>query len=452
MSLLLPQSGPYGLRGESFRLAAARAIRLLATMTAGFSILGHAEVVPAASCSQAAVQAAVNAVSSGGTVTIPAGTCTWSNIVTVTKAISIRGAGIGSTVINGTLNAPYGTALVTYSPNAAEAVKVFDLSGLTVDAGYRSGCFQALSPGSTTAITGLKIHDNKFVNGYSRAVLLSGLEFGVFFNNQFLNNYIAVSVLGSETAGWNYPVSQGGANYPFFENNTFTQTIARGGFIVETGRGGRIVFRNNEISGYGGSGGEVWDAHGVNGTYPKDTGTVSVEYYNNKITLSASSRVLFHRGGTGIVFNNIISGSSVGMEMTEYQGWCYCTTSGYPKPEQIKNTYYWANTINGSPTLPKLYCASGSCSACGQYDSAYIQINRDYWLPSSGPDASKPAACAVGARYGTTDTGKVYACNTANVWTNIYTPYTYPHPLVVGGGTPPLAAPPAPNSLSAIVE
>jgi hypothetical protein len=409
-----------------------------------FQNVSRGQVSAASSCAQSAVQSAVNNASSGGTVTVPAGACTWSSVVTVTKPIAIKGAGIGSTVITGAINSAYGTALVTYSPADADAGKTFELSGITFDGGYATGTFKAVSPNSTTPVTGLKIHDNKFMNGYSRAIILDGLEFGVFYNNQFQDNYIAISVIGCEMTGWNYPYSQGGANYPFFENNTFTQTAARGGFIVETGRGGRIVFRRNTITGYGGAGGEVWDAHGVNGTYPTDTGTVSIEYYNNNIGLSASTRLLNQRGGRAIVFNNTVTGSSAPMNMTEYQGWSYCTSGGYPKPQQVNNSYYWSNTVGGASATPTLYCTSGSCTSCGQYDSTYIQLNRDYWLPTSGSDANKPSTCSVGARYGATDTGKLYACNSANVWTAIYTPYTYPHPLVSGTSS---AAPPAPTNL-----
>jgi len=368
----------------------------------------------------------------GDVLNLPAGNVTWPQRLTVTKAISIRGAGIGQTVINAGFSDPYGGGIIAYAPGTtAQASKVFEISGITFDGKYTVGCFSARPPSTSTPITGLKIHDNRFVNGYSRAIVLSGLEFGVFYRNQFQDSYIAISVISSEMAGWNYPVAQGGPNYPFFEDNTFVQTIARGGFICETGRGGRIVFRHNTITGYGGGGAEVWDAHGVNGVYPTDTGTVSIEYYNNNIQLAASSRVLNHRGGMGIVFDNVVTGSGGYFSMTEYQGWSYCTSAGYPKPQQVNNSYYWNNTSGGNAMNPSLTCASGGCSTCGQYDSMYIQLNRDYWLPTSGVDSAKPSSCTQNGFYGSIDTGKLYRCN-ANSWGLQYTPYTYPHPLVSG--------------------
>jgi hypothetical protein len=377
------------------------------------------------------VLAAVTTALDGDIINLPAGSFTWSQRLNVSKAISIRGAGVGQTIINAGFSDQYGSGMILYSPGTAQASKVFEISGITFDGKYTCGCFAARPPNSSTPITGLKIHDNRFVNGNSRAIVLSGLEFGVFYRNQFQDNYIAISVIGSEMTGWNYPYAQGAATYPFFEDNTFVQTIARGGFIVETGRGGRIVFRHNTITGYGGGGAEVWDAHGVNGVYPTDTGTVSIEYYNNNIQLSASSRVLNHRGGRAIVFNNVVTGAGGYFSMTEYQGWSYCTSAGYPKPQQVNNSYYWNNTSGGNAMNPTLTCSSGSCSSCGQYDSMYIQLNRDYWLPARGVDSAKGSSCTQGGFYGATDTGKLYNCNGSS-WALQYTPYTYPHPLISG--------------------
>ncbi len=39
--------------------------------------------------------------------------------------------------------------------------------------------------------------------------------------------------------------------------------------------------------------------------------------------------------------------------------------------------------------------------------------------------------------------GELYVCTAPNVWTGIYTPYTYPHPLVTGSGTSGTVPPPS---------
>lgn len=399
----------------------------------------------AASASYADVSAAVSSASAGDTVVVPAGTATWSSSLNINKGIILKGAGIGSTVINSGVSNAYGFYLIDYAPSNPSLNEAFELSGFTFDGGYKSGLLSIRSNSNTTAISNLKVHDNKFANAYSRAISMPGLEFGVFYKNQFQDNYISISDIGSEMNGWNYPLTQGGANYPFFEDNTFTQTIARGGFIVETGRGGRIAFRYNTISNYGGSGAEVFDAHGVNGTYPTDTGTVSSEYYKNTIGLSSGARVFNHRGGKAIFANNKISGSGY-LGMTEYQGWSYCTSQGYPKYQQVNNSFYW----NNSSMTPSLYCSSGSCSSCGQYDSTYIQPNRDYWQPAAGLDSSRPSTCTAGSYYAATDTDIIYKCNSGNTWSVHYKPYTYPHPLRGGSASGTTAALQPPTGLRVI--
>ena len=56
-----------------------------------------AATINAANCTQSTVQAAINSAADGDTVTVPAGTCTWSAAVSISnKTITLRGAGSGS--------------------------------------------------------------------------------------------------------------------------------------------------------------------------------------------------------------------------------------------------------------------------------------------------------------------------------------------------------------------
>jgi hypothetical protein len=86
-----------------------------------------------------------------------------------------------------------------------------------------------------------------------------------------------------------------------------------------------------------------------------------------------------------------------------------------------------------------------------------------------GTRANRPTTCTAGpggtydqsptGSYGVgyfgTDTNTLYVCTSTNTWTAIYTPYTYPHPLVAGGatlsGNTP-GAPTAPTGLVATVQ
>src|ERR1041385_5593264 len=217
------------------------------------------------------VQSIINSsASDGDIVKFPAASVTWLQELSVSKAISSRGAGIGQTVITAGFTSGSGV-MIFYDPGTAQLPKTFELSGITFDANYTCSCFRAGAVPNVGPSTGLKIHHNRFVNGFSYGILLYGWQFGVFYQNEFQDNYVGIFVGGVNSAGWNYAYSHGGPNYPFFEDNTFTETVVRAGLIAETGQGGRIVFRHNTITGYGGSVvinnqtyiDQVWDAHGV---------------------------------------------------------------------------------------------------------------------------------------------------------------------------------------------
>src|SRR5262245_42063382 len=58
-----------------------------------------AATIAASSCNSAAVAAAVGSAANGDTVTVPAGTCTWTGTVTIGKAITLQGQGASNTII-----------------------------------------------------------------------------------------------------------------------------------------------------------------------------------------------------------------------------------------------------------------------------------------------------------------------------------------------------------------
>jgi hypothetical protein len=62
--------------------------------------LTHAATWPSASVAEADVATAISNASDGDTVTVPAGTATWSSQLTITKNITLQGAGVGQTIIN----------------------------------------------------------------------------------------------------------------------------------------------------------------------------------------------------------------------------------------------------------------------------------------------------------------------------------------------------------------
>lgn len=126
--------------------------------------------------------------------------------------------------------------------------------------------------------------------------------------------------------------------------------------------------------------------------------------------------------------------------------------------------YVWGNTFNPVPQNQNFYwfgTASGS-----------VQSDRDMFFevprygqagtfngssgigcgPSGGVGCSnpvpQPATCAQFTGYWNPATNTLYQCSATNTWVAYYAPYTYPHPLTVGSGTPP--APP--TNLQSVVH
>jgi len=204
----------------------------------------------------------------------------------------------------------------------------------------------------------------------------------------------------------------GTADAVYIEDNLFDYT--RFGNTVDGHIGARFVFRHNILQG------TYIEAHGFCCNLSR--GTFSYEIYANTLIGSASNWVPFSlRGGTGVVYDNIVSGSYGLPQLQIYndrscpdrpwQGVCDGTSpidgnqdpSGYPCRDQIGRStdlpngqqtneplYEWNNTYNGEDVDVRL-----SPGMCTQMISHLVE-NRDFFN-----DTSRPA----------------------------YTPYPYPHPL-----------------------
>ena len=108
---------------------------------------------------------------------------------------------------------------------------------------------------------------------------------------------------------------------------------------------------------------------------------------------------MYLRGGSGVVFNNTFTGEfNNPIHLTNYRSWTTCggtgvdpdsCTEGYPCKDQILGLYLWNNTYNGN-------LINATVDDRG-LNTLHIQQDRDY--------------------FNTQKTG--------------YTPYTYPHPLVI---------------------
>jgi hypothetical protein len=155
---------------------------------------------------------------------------------------------------------------------------------------------------------------------------------------------------------------------------------------------------------------------------------------------------------------------------------------GKYKPMYVWNNF-WSDTRAQVPMnfddfggAPPPSCTTGASGNC-DYFQTQMKLDREGYnavsasaqdSPSSpfdgttgmgfGTLANRPTSCTTnseggaGVGYFATDSGPqgtLYTCSATNTWTTYYTPYTYPHPLVTGGGG---QQPAPPTGLQATVQ
>lgn len=415
-----------------------------------YSSVAYSGTVISASCSYSDVQSAINSANSGDTVYVPECTASWSKGITINKGITLQGAGVEKTIIKYTGLGK--EAIINYNPSIPFNNEYFRLTGFSIDCNNISETVGILIKNTSNEyiITNIRVDHNRIVKAGSYAAKFLGMIYGLFDNNELEGNYIDFNILGNDKYSWNDPLKIGSSRYLYIESNKITNTRE---MIILSGWGARWVFRYNTVDlseiGY-----NVIDAHGnLVVSYPECNwendirGVVGHEIYENIFTnLNRVSRLHDHRGGTGIIFNNIVTGMIYGGNSTivireednnSGIGACYPVKNTYPGYDPVKDTYIWNNTLNGIPYY--IY----------NEDSDFMIIEkRDYWSDTQagtpnptnywikGSSSNRGSFCENGNIYWETDKKRLYKCIGENNWTLIYMPYTYPHPLSLSQSAP----------------
>jgi len=445
----------------SFMKSSKIALIVFATLLLSFalSLQANASTVTAASCSQADVGNAISTATYGDTVTVPAGTCTWTSSLVMTKGITLTGAGSSETIIR---SGPVGGYLMIYTPDktSVSTNARFEISGFTLDMANTGDAGIWLNNTAGTPISQVLVHDNvlKNMNAGNKSldpaclrVGENGDVYGVTYLNTFQDCKVVGENYGDYQISWNTTtLNYGAANNFYWEDNTMTgnSTFHYGG------HGGRYVARFNTYNFNSGTWEVVWDMHGnqPSGVYA----TMGCELYGNTVTLGGGTTVVDHRGGECMIFNNVVNGSSgTWQAREEYDDSIDPTTN--PEPQHVSNSYYFLNTVNGSnQTISETQDCCNAIAENQQFWNYRPGFNGTVGV-GSGLLSARPSTCTTGVGYWATDQGEwnskhsgpdgqLYKCTSTNTWALYYTPYTYPHPLRSSSKVEP------PTDLSAVVE
>jgi len=422
----------------------------------------------AVSCLASDVNYAISLANDGDTVIIPPGgtstLCVWgSNTATVdiNKKITLKGNGTSSTIIT----VGSGAAIYISSSNS----KVQNFKMVTNENTASNATFIAISGGAEQwVISGMVLDQTIKKLGY--VIDLTSPRpnttntYGVISGNVIMFDGEQVNYRGPCNS-WTTPHSIGGAENLFVEGNTF---IKRSGGSVgywDSNANARTVWRFNTMQGV------YFDAHGSWSNYDAcspDTHASArhSEVYNNLWDGEVAWTSIYIRGGTGLIYNNLIKNTTYGsIFLDEYYvrsgklnspNWPYYPNACACKPDYpvwfqvgrglgqgAEPMFIWNNKKDGADVVISNNPYGGPSTECKNYCNDqtlsvadFIQFDREVYLrpPQSGdylyPYVPYPCPHPLTGLTGSCDF-KISGTDGYNIVTSDITPPAAPRNLTI---------------------
>lgn len=356
------------------------------------------------------VQNAVDFAADGDVIELPSGKTVWkSPVIIKNRAVTIIGKGIDKTILVDSTGTKWKEAPFWIEGVEGKPVRI---SGIT---------FIGSSTQANINIKGncrnWRIDNCKFdaTTRSGRGVWVHG--YGLIDHCIFINTTQGISVFGDGDDSWKRPLSLGSEHAVYVEDCVFDYDDNLDG-ALDAYDGARYVFRYNKVVN------TMIGHHGLD-SGGKYRSTFSCEIYKNTFTTNLKfSRAIGSRGGTGVVYDNTLTGDwgSHPYEIRNYrscksyENWGKCDgknpidgnedATGYPCKDQIGRAtdqadgkqcheplYEWNNVCNGKD-IDVTVDNWADCENPSMYD--HIKEKRDYFN-----DTPRPG----------------------------YRPFTYPHPL-----------------------
>lgn len=386
------------------------------------AVVIHAQaIVNAASCSQPDVQAAVDAAQNGDTVQVPAGQCDWLQPVRiVNKAITLKGAGIESTVITDKTGNAWNEPALWIEGQDGQSIRA---TGFTFRYAF-NGTLQDYNGAIVVRGTSktVRIDHCKFVDFWNRAINISGYTYGVVDHCVFeltlaaTQDYQAVNASGDSNAAWERPLTLGSANAFYIEDNVIDYSIQRGGSAADSHSGGRFVFRMNTIH----------NAYMLNhGLDTSDRSSHSFEIYENRFSWDAYAfNAITIRGGTGVIFHNTMTNPATVQNPIIAQYYRSCLD--YPSTHGVRCN--GTNPIDGNQEPTGYPCKDQHGRTTGQQLSPIYVWDNVLNATTANMRLHDPWGCTNPSMADHVKEGRDYY---NGVYRPRYVPYPYPHPLTL---------------------
>lgn len=280
-----------------------------------------AGVINARSAAQIDVLTAVALAKNGDTVAIPAGTAHWSSQFTLSKAITLAGAGIGKTIIYNDYRGGkwWNIQLVRGEHTRITGIEFLNGSGSAggniTDGNFfiqgatkpNGGDFRLDHCKIYGMVGGPTIHTQTVLGVVDHCFITSGQgTIGYTYDGWFTGSNPA----GLGDGSWAAPSDYGGFQYAFYyEDCVFGKLPGDGAVFFDGTHGGRAVVRHCYFKG----GFKAVISH--HGTESRHRSFRHFEWYDCIVEDPGSGTPLNQRGGTGVVFNNRFIGGPNGVDM-----------------------------------------------------------------------------------------------------------------------------------------
>jgi len=402
-----------------------------------------------ASVDLASVQSCVTQAARGDTVNISAGSATWNSVLTIDKAITLKGAGSGSTIITSghdhTSLSSRSSAyyMIYYNPSsiASDTNETLRITGFTFDMDNRSSGIYIRNI-SNTPLNKLVIDNNILDHCWDgndstwtavSCILTYGAVYGVIHSNT-IKGWPHIETMGRDANAYtstanNY--THGTANALYFEDNliwspatstSYPTQHTDASWWIDLDAGAWAVWRYNTFRTdrtYSSHGMTYIPHHGSSVNYASKGGEFYGNYINHTPGTATNVRLFGIRGGKSLIyFNKINAVTAIGEYLyystatadtdnvcgsgTLRSGLEYCAEDG--QPQDVWRSAWWNNRYGTSGNNTLINGSQG-------YGGGTLRANIDYFKPNSNCTSSACSSgvgCGAAAPTGSCTTGVMY--------------------------------------------